>query len=132
MEGRLAVTMKSQGEIEAAVCEGMRRFEQDFMGRGPKDMEVHLIGVVLLIRLQSVLTPAEQRLVRTLPPENGRDLLKQARRELIEASRPLMEAMVQEATGVKVVSLHHDLSTVTGEEVVLFSLDNSPCRRLPE
>ena len=27
-----------------------------------------------------------------------------------------MEAMVQEITGVKVVSLHHDISTLTGEE----------------
>ena len=120
--------MKPQGVIETAVCEGMRHFAQDFMGRGPSQIEVHLIGVVLLIRLQGVLTPAEQRLVQTLPPEQGRDLLKQARMQLIESSRPMMEAMVQEATGVKVVSLHHDISTVTGEEFVIFTLDNSPCR----
>lgn len=118
--------MKSQGEIETAVREGMRRFELDFMGRAPKGIEVNLIGAVLLIRLQSVLTPAEQHLVQTLPPENGRDLLKHARKQLIETSRPMMEAMVQKATGVKVVSLHHDISTVTGEEIVVFTLDNAP------
>ena len=123
--------MKLRGDIETAVCEGMRRFAHDFMGLGPKDIDVHLNGVVLLIRLQSMLTPAERRLVQTLPPENGRDLLKQARRQLIEASRHVMEAMIREVTGVKVVSLHHDISTVTGEEVVVFTLDNSPCRRLP-
>jgi uncharacterized protein YbcI len=120
--------MKSQAEIETAACEAMRRFAQEFMGRGPKEIEVHLIGVVLLIRLQGVLTPAEQRLVQTLPPEQGRDLLKQARMQLIESSRPMMEAMIQEATGIKVVSLHHDISTVTGEEIVVFTLDNAPCR----
>ncbi len=27
--------MKTQGEIEAAVCDGITRFEQDYMGRGP-------------------------------------------------------------------------------------------------
>ncbi len=37
-----------------------------------------------------------------------------------------MEAMVQEVTGVKVLSLHHDISTATGEEVVLFTLAESP------
>ena len=37
-------------------------------------------------------------------------------------ARPVLEAMVQEVTGVKVLSLHHDISTVTGEKVVLFTL----------
>ena len=40
-----------------------------------------------------------------------------------------METMVQEITGVKVSSLHHDISTVTGEEVVLFTLSESPLFR---
>jgi uncharacterized protein YbcI len=48
---------------------------------------------------------------------------------LIETARPIMEAMVQEVTGVKVTSLHHDISTVTGEEVVLFTLEVSPLFR---
>ena len=37
-----------------------------------------------------------------------------------------MDAMIQEVTGVKVVSLHHDISTATGEEVVLFTLAKTP------
>jgi uncharacterized protein YbcI len=73
-----------------------------------------------------VLTVAEQQLVATLPAEKGRDLLKQVRVHLIETARPIMEAMVQEVTGSKVVSLHHDISTTTGEEVVLFTLAKSP------
>jgi uncharacterized protein YbcI len=40
-----------------------------------------------------------------------------------------MEALVQEATGVKVLSLHHDISTATGEEIVVFTLANSPLFR---
>jgi uncharacterized protein YbcI len=72
------------------------------------------------------LTAAEQQLVKTLPPEKGRDLLKQVRTHLIETARPLLEAMVAEVTGVKPVSLHHDISTITGEEVVLFALAGPP------
>ena len=79
-----------------------------------------------MVRLQGVLTAAEQQLVKTLPPEKGRDLLKQVRTHLIETARPVMEAMIQEVSGVKVLSLHHDISTMTGEEVVLFTLAESP------
>ena len=118
--------MKTQGEIEAAICEGMTRFEQEYMGRGPKDIRTHLIGDLLVIRLQGVLTAAEQQLVKTLPAEKGRDLLKQVRTHLIETARRVMETMVEEITGTKVLSLHHDISTVTGEEIVLFTLAESP------
>ena len=69
LRDELADDMKTQGEIEAAVCEGMSRFEQEFMGRGPKDIRTHLIGNLLVIRLQGVLTAAEQHLVKTLSPE---------------------------------------------------------------
>jgi len=118
--------MKTLGEIEAAICEGMTRFEQEYMGRGPKDIHTHLIGDLLVVRLQGVLTAAEQQLVKSLPADKGRDLLKQVRTHLLETARPVMEAMIQDVTGVKVLSLHHDISTTTGEEVVLFTLSGPP------
>ena len=121
--------MKTQGEIEAAVCEAMCRFEQDYMGRGPRDIRAYLLNDLLVVRLQGVLSAAEQHLVKLLPAEKGRDLLKQVRAHLIETARPLMEAVVQEITGVKVLSLHYDVSTVTGEEVILFVLAEPPCFR---
>jgi uncharacterized protein YbcI len=117
--------MKTQGEIEAAICEGVTRFEQEHMGRGPKHIHAHVIGDLIVVRLQGVLTAAEQQLVKTLPAEKGRDLLKQVRTQLVETARPLLEAMVQDITGVKALSLHHDVSTVTGEEVLLFTLAES-------
>jgi uncharacterized protein YbcI len=118
--------IRTQGEIEAAICALMVRFEQEYMGRGPKDVRAHLIDDLLVVRLTGVLTAAEQHLVTSLTAEKGRDLLKQVRSHLIETARPLMEKMVQETTGAKVLSLHHDISTVTGEEVVLFTLDAAP------
>jgi uncharacterized protein YbcI len=122
-------TMKTQGEIEAAICEGVSRFEQEHMGRGPKDIQSHLLGNLLVVRLQGVLTAAEQHLVKSLTPDKGRDLLKQVRTHLLETARPLMEVMVEGITGVKVQSMHHDISTVTGEEVVLFTLTDPPLLR---
>jgi uncharacterized protein YbcI len=121
--------MKTQGEIEAAVCEGISRFEQDYMGRGPKEIRTHLIGSLVVVRLQGVLTAAEQQLVKSLPGDKGRDLLKQVRTQLVETARPVIETMVQEVTGVRMLSLHHDISTVTGEEIVLLTLAESPLFR---
>jgi uncharacterized protein YbcI len=63
------VRMKTQGEIEAAVCEGIARFEQEYMGRGPKDIHAYLIGDLLIVRLKGVLTVAEQQLVARFRPK---------------------------------------------------------------
>ena len=73
-----------------------------------------------------VLTVAERQLAKSLSPEKGRDLVKQVRNQLLELARPMLESIIYEVTGVKVLSMHHDISTVTGEEVVLFSLSEAP------
>lgn len=121
--------MMTQGEMEAAVCEGISKFELEYMGRGPKDVRCFLINDLLLVRLQGVLTAAEQHLVRTLAPEKGRDLLKDVRTQLIEIARPALETLIEKITGTKVISLHHDISTVSGEEIIVFSLNSMPAFR---
>jgi uncharacterized protein YbcI len=119
----------TRGELESAICARMVQFEQEYMGRGPKDIRTHLIDDLLLVRLRGVLTAAEQHLANSLPGGKGRELLKQVRSHLIETARPLMEKMVQEVTGSAVRTLHHDISTVTGEEVILFTLVEAPSLR---
>ena len=99
------------------------------MGRGPKDIHAHLINDLLVVRLMGVLTAAEQQLVQSLSTEKGRDLLKQVRIQLIETARSVLESMVLEVTGVEVLSLHHDISTATGEEFVVFTLAAAPHHR---
>lgn len=151
--------MKSQGEIEAAVCDGISRFQQEFIGRGPRDIHAHLLGTLLVVRLQGVLTPAERQLIAPWHEAatgaagagngeahangssngdgngngngngNGRSLLKQVRAHMVATGRPRLEEVVEQATGVKLVSLHHDISTVTGEEVLVFSLAEAPACR---
>ncbi len=117
--------MKTQGEIEAEICEGIGRFELEYRGRGPKDIRAFLLGDFIVVRLQDLLTPAEKHLAKS-PSDKARDLLKQVRSHLIETAKPLIQAMVQEITGVKVVSLHHDISTVTGEAFVVLTLAERP------
>lgn len=129
---KISEPSKTQGEMEAAICQCISRFEQEFMGRGPKDIHAHLINDLLLVRLQGVLTSAEQHLVKTLPVDKGRDLLKQVRSQLIEIARPKLEEIIRDITGVNPVSLHHDISTLTGEEIIIFTLIESPHCREPK
>ena len=146
--------MKSQGEIEAAVCDGISRFQQEFIGRGPRDIHAHLLGTLLVVRLQGVLTPAERQLIAPWHEAaagtaaggagnseagehgsngdgngNGRSLLKQVRAHMVATGRPRLGELVEQAAGVKLVSVHHDISTVTGEEVIVFSLAEAPACR---
>ena len=63
--------VNTQGEIEAAICEVIRRFELEYMGRGPRDIRAHLIGDLLVVRLQGVLTAAEYQLVKSFATDKG-------------------------------------------------------------
>lgn len=126
------VPLHTRGEIEAAVCDFISGFAQDFIGRGPTSIRAHLIGELMVIRLQGVLTTAEQHLVESNPAEKGKDLLKQVRNHLLETARPTIESMVHLVTGVRMLSLHHDISTVTDEEVMIFTLAEAPNCRQPK
>src|SRR3954454_12748083 len=91
---RSEVAVQTQGRIETPASAGVTRFEQEYTGRGPKDIRTYLAGDLLVVRLHGVLTAAEQHLVQSPPP-----------------------------------SVHHDVSTMTGEEVVVFALAESSVTR---
>ena len=116
----------TQAESEAAICDGIIRFQEEYLGWRSEQIHVHLIKDLLVVRILGVLTLAERQLGKSLSPEKGRDLIKQVRKQLLELARPMLESLVHEVTGVKVLSMHHDISTVTGEEVVIFSLAEAP------
>ena len=116
----------TQAESEAAICDGFIRFQEEYLGWKSEQIHAHINKDLLLIRIQGALTRAERQLGKALSPDKGRDLIKLARKQLLELARPMLESLVHEVTGVKALSMHHDLSTVTGEEVVLFSLIETP------
>ncbi len=116
----------TQVECEAAICDGILRFQEEYLGWRSEQIHAHLIKDLLVVRILGVLTLAERQLGKSLSPEKGRDLIKQVRKQLLELARPMLESLVHEVAGVKVLSMHHDISTVTGEEVVAFSLEGAP------
>lgn len=124
--------MKSRAELEIEVSQAIIRFKKEYMGRGPLSVRTYLIDDMALVRLQGVLTPAEQHLARVEEKHRGRDLIKQMRLELIEHGRARLEAVITDILGVGVVSLHTDVSTSTGESIILFTLATDPIMHRPE
>lgn len=114
---------KTHGQVEAEISEAVIRFEKEFMGRGPVEARTYLVEDMVLVRLKGVMTPAEHQLASSEDSRQGRELIKQVRRELLEKGRPLLEAVVQAVTSRKVLSLHTDISTITGERMIVFTLD---------
>lgn len=115
----------TQAEGEAAIREGIVCFREEYLVWRSEQVQAHFIKDFLVVRVHGVLTLAERHLSKS-SPETGRDLIKQVRTELLELARPMLESLVHEIAGAKVSSMHHDLSTVTGEEVIIFSLTEAP------
>ena len=113
---------RTKGQLEAEISDAIVRFELDYMGRGPEEARTYLIDDLVLVRLRGVLTPAERQLAGVDGPPQGRELIKQVRRELIEKDRPLLESIIADVTGQAVRSIHTDISTTQGERIIVFSL----------
>ena len=118
---------KTKGQTEAEISEAIIKFEKEYMGRGPDETRTYIIGDMVIVRLRGVLTPAEKQLARSDDSLNkGRALIKQVRIELLEKARPLLENIIQNILATKVTSMHTDISTVTGERVIIFTLESAP------
>ncbi len=115
--------MKTNGQLESEISESFIKFEKEYMGRGPEETRTYIIDDIVLVRLRGVLTPAEKNLAKIDSNSHGRTLIKQVRIELLEKARPMLETIVKDITGRSVRSMHTDISTVTGERVVLFILN---------
>jgi len=111
---------KTKGQIEAQIGEAIIKFEKDYMGRGPNETKTYIIKDMIFVRLKGVLTLAEEQLAKSA---EGAELIKKTRMQLIEGARVLLESMISDITGFQVKSLHTDISTKTGERVIIFTLD---------
>ncbi len=117
---------ETKGQIEAEISEAIIKFEKEYMGRGPDETKTYIIGDMILVRLRGVLTPAEKQLAKTDDNLKGRALIKQVRIELLEKARVLLENIVQNVLREKVVTMHTDISTITGERIIIFVLESAP------
>ena len=110
---------KTKGQVEAQISDTLIQFEKNYMGRGPTETRTYIIDDMIAVRLKGVLTPAEQQLAKN--PE-GSDLVKKVRANLLEQARGMLVDSIEKIVSVKVISLHTDISTKTGERVIIFTL----------
>lgn len=115
------MTGKTKGQVEAEISQTLVKFELEYMGRGPRDVRAHLLGDIVVVRLKGILTPAERQLVKA----EGVELIKQVRAKLLETGKSVLKQSMEEITGLSVVSMHSDLSTTTGERVILFVMSEN-------
>ena len=117
---------KTKRQLESEISDAITRFEKEHMGRGPLETRTYLIEDMVVVRQKGALTRAEHQLIKSDRKVRARELIKQVRMELIENGRPILEDMIKEILRRKVRSLHADLSTKTGEKIIIFSLDRTP------
>jgi uncharacterized protein YbcI len=110
----------TKGQIEARISEAIIKFEKEYMGRGPRETKTHLIGDIVFVRLNGVLTLAEEQLAKSA---DGSILIKRTRMQLLEGARGLLENIISDITRCRVISLHTDISSKTGERIIIFTLD---------
>lgn len=112
----------TKGQLEAKLSEAISKFELEYMGRGPKLIKTYIINDMIIIRLYGVLSPSEQKL--TDNPQ-GIELFKKVRSSLFEGGRGYLETLIKDIINVAIVSTHSDISTKTGEKVIIITTDRN-------
>jgi uncharacterized protein YbcI len=111
---------RTRGEAEAEFTKAIIKLERDYLGRGPSDARTFFINDMIVVRLRGILTPAESRLAESA---TNRELVKETRRRLFESTRSMLGEIVREISGCTLVSLHTDMSTKTGERIIVLTVD---------
>ncbi len=109
----------TKGQAEAKISEAVSKFEIEFMGRGPKQIKTLIFQDLIIIRLKGFLSQSEQKLAET---GSGVELLKKVRTTLFEGSRSFLENLIKEVLDIEIISTHSDVSTKTGEKIIVLTL----------
>ena len=117
----------TKGQVEAAITAAISQFERDYLGRGPKEARTFIMQDLVLVRLKGILSIGEQQLA-TQP--GGIELIKQMRSRLVESFNKELAQLVEQHTALKVISMHTDIRTRTGEGICLFDLEDDLEERL--
>jgi len=112
----------TKGQLEAKIGEAISKFELEYLGRGPKTVKTYILNDVIFVRLTGYLSPSEQKLTDT---PQGIELFKQVRTSLFEGGRGYLETLITDIVNVAIISTHSDISTKTGEKIIVITTDRS-------
>ncbi len=112
----------TKGQVEAKISEAVSRFEIEYMGRGPKQIRTQILQDLIIIRLKGFLSQSEQKLAENA---QGVELLKKVRMLLFENSRGYLVSLIREVVDLDVISTHSDVSTKTGEKIIVITVSEN-------
>ncbi|GIM29156.1 DUF2294 domain-containing protein [Clostridium polyendosporum] len=112
----------TKGQIEAKISEMAAKFEVEFIGRGPKHIKTIIIEDLIIIRQKGFLSPAEQKLAED---RRGVELVKKARTMLFENAEEYFKKLINQVINIDIVSIHSDVSTKTGEKIILITVSKN-------
>ncbi|WP_216828301.1 DUF2294 domain-containing protein [Alkalihalobacterium elongatum] len=110
---------KKKGLLESEISKTLTQWEKEYLGRGSVQVKTDILRNLLIIQLKGILTPAEQALTRS---ETGMLAVKRNRSELIETGSADLKKLIHEMTGVEAKCFHTDISTRSGERIIVFTL----------
>lgn len=109
----------TKGQLEAEISRALTQWEKDFLGRGSVTVKTDILRDMVIVILQGILSPAEYKLSET---KDGLMSIKKIRSDLVESGRDMLGEIIKEKTGEEVILFHTDLSTKTGERIMIFKL----------
>ena len=107
----------SNGERIAQLIAKHHREQQ---GKAPAETKAHMVGDMLVVYSSGIFTPTEESLCQS---EEGRKLVKSARRELRSLTRRKAEMVVAKALGCEILRSFWDLDVRTGEQIEVYMAD---------
>lgn len=112
----------SKGELEDKISRSLTQWEKEYLGRGSVTVKTDILRNMIIVLMKGILTPAEQTVSESL---EGALSIKRIRADLVESGRDNLGKLIKELTGLNVSSFHTDISTRTGERVMVFILDDN-------
>jgi uncharacterized protein YbcI len=112
---------KTKGALEAEISKAVTQWEKDYLGRGSVSVKTDIFRDMVIVTLRGILTPAEYAVCET---NEGRLSIKRVRSDLVESGKEQLKEMVSSITGEPAESFHTDISTRTGERVMIFKFSS--------
>jgi len=110
---------KTKGALEADISKALTHWEKHYLGRGSVSVKSDILRDMIIVSLRGILTPAEYSLCKD---KEGLLSVKESRNSLVESGVDELKEIILTATGFEVLSFYTDLSTQTGERIMVFKL----------
>ncbi|MCP8615812.1 DUF2294 domain-containing protein [Salirhabdus salicampi] len=111
---------KTIGTVEAEIGKALTHWEKDFLGRGSVSVKTDILRDMIIVSLRGILTPAEYSVCNSI---EGTLSIKRNRADLVESGTSQLYEIISNIAEENIKSFYTDLSTVTGERIMVFKME---------